>query len=162
MTRFDRLLLVLWIVVTVAIAVLAVSAPVASAGRVSSTTIERSYQVSEHYWNARGVDPCDGTVIQRKASRFKRAELGGDPGVLAVAFVGPFPDADPYCKVILNAGTRWRIEAADGFGANARELVCTVVTHERGHNAGFDDDPRPWPIMNGWLVFIPDECRRAF
>jgi hypothetical protein len=130
------------------IATLALTAPHAEAKPVSGATLTASYAAAEDFWQARGVDPCDGTLRQ--------ARLPG--GILGEAYVGPFPNGSLYCSVTLNTRVDWRYQAA-GLWATPRETVCAVVVHERGHNTGRRHAGAG--IMAPYLTFVPAACRRA-
>lgn len=126
--------------------------PDANAAQVRAATVERAYAVAEFYWQAQGQDPCNGHVEQFVFT----ADYAG---ALGRAYIGPFADGDPNCEVDLNTATNWRREAAY-LAANAREYVCAVVVHERGHNLGLPHAFRG--IMAPELRRVPRACKANF
>lgn len=125
-----------------------------AAKSVADATAAQTYFVAEAYWNHRGLDPCNGVLEQRP---LRSATLGW-------GYIGPFPDGAPACSITLNSRVNWREAAAwfvtPGPQPNARELVCAVVTHERGHNLGLEHTRSG--IMAAFLTTVPRICRRTF
>lgn len=154
MSRFDKALAAAWVVVTVAIVYLALTAPIATAKPASPHTVLVSYAAAERYWNARGLDPCNGALFQRALPL----------DVLGEGRTGPFEDGASGCSITLNSRVNWREAAAwlmtTEQQPNARELFCAVVTHERGHNLGLEHSRMG--IMAAYLTTVPRICRRVF
>lgn len=127
-----------------ALIVVALFAPIASAGSMAVPAPESSMAVAHTFAVQRwGMEPCGGNVA------VSWARLG--PNVNAhsywLAEAGADPSTYTDCSITYSLDVAWDWPK-----------LCTVIEHELGHLAGHEHSTDPHNIMSVYYVFPAPEC----